>query len=168
MAQRRRVPILSFNGGEVDDLAINRIDLEGYETRAAVLVNWLAKVQGPMDRAPGTFYLWDFGAAEGDPPIVRRFSYNREEGEAFSIVYTEEELAWFTPAGRVVLPVGAATLGAWSTPASPLSPPGAPTVPPPPPPPSVPPPPPPPLPPDLPGDPGGGGYGGSYDGTLLA
>ena len=144
MAQRQNIPLISFNGGEIGDLAISRIDIENYASRSTTLENWLATVQGPMHRAPGSYYLFEFDDAEGAAPVVRQFSFNRQVGETFTLVMGEQDIKWFTPDGRVVLPGGTATLGNWSTPAAlPPLPPEASQPPPLPPPPTVPSPPPP-------------------------
>lgn len=136
-------PVFSMNGGEIDERAIARADTEGYASRAAKLENWLATIQGGIDRAPGTWLLFELGAASGEfPPVLKTFSYNRADGNGFALLFRDETLNWFTPDGMVQIEAGAATLGAWASPPAPpapVLPPSAPPAPPGPPPPPPPP-----------------------------
>lgn len=134
-------PIFSFNGGEIDERAVARADTESYASRASTFENWFATVQGGKDRAPGTWLLFELGAPSGAfPPVLKTFSYNREAGNGFALLFGDESLNWFTADGIVQLEAGAGTLGEWASPPAPPAPTLPPAAPPAPPPPDPPPP----------------------------
>jgi hypothetical protein len=60
---RQSAPFYSFNGGEVSDEAISRVDFQGMRMAASSMVNWLPRVLGSMRKRPGTQYI---GATKGN------------------------------------------------------------------------------------------------------
>lgn len=145
---RANIPTLTFNGGEVDERLLARSDLEGYASRCAELLNWLPAVQGGVDRAPGSYYLFTVESGEA---IVRRFHVNREDNVC--LLLSETTMRFGANAGIVSVAGGSTSFGDWVDPPSPPPSPPLPPPPgfvPPPPGPPPPPPPPPPMPPDAP------------------
>lgn len=135
---RARPGYTSLNGGEVDEEFAARVDVDGYNARAAQMENFLPRVKGGLDRAPGTRYL---GRTPDDAFAVLR-SWRFSPTQAFVLEFTNGRLRVISGDGYITLGDADATLGDWTTPSPPPPPPAPP--PPPPPPPTGPPPPPPP------------------------
>lgn len=57
MASRVNAPLLSFNRGVVDPLALARVDIEKLRLAAETQTNWMPTILGPMTLRPGLEYV---------------------------------------------------------------------------------------------------------------
>lgn len=90
---RARPQVLSLNGGEVDEEAIARSDMESYANKAAVYENALPAVKGGLFRAPGSEFIGATlaaGVGEDAFSIVRPWRFSRSQ--AFTLEFSQEQL----------------------------------------------------------------------------
>lgn len=77
------IPLALFNGGEIGDEALARVDLEVYPTTAEVMENVIPLMQGGMIKAPGTEYIGTL--ADNTAAIVRPFVYNIDQTKCLEL-----------------------------------------------------------------------------------
>lgn len=125
MTSRGKPTVTSFNGGEADSEFEARVDVEGYSARGSIVENWLPRVKGGMDKAPGTRYLGE--TPDSAFAILRPWRFS--PSQAYVLELSANKLRIVAGDGYILCGTGDASLGSWSSP-SPPSPPSPPSLPP--------------------------------------
>lgn len=105
---RQNPVVINFSGGEIDDYALARVDLQGYETCAETLLNVTLTSRGAMELAPGTLYI---GTMPG-VSILRPWKFTI--GSSYMLELSDELVRFVFDDGYVSLDGAAASVGTWS------------------------------------------------------
>lgn len=106
---RAIVPILSFNGGEIGQRALARVDLvELYPKCAEIMENCWASVQGPLSKVPGSEYRAN--TPSDAVALLRPFIF--DEDDVVLLELSNTKIRFHDPAdGLIALAGAAATIG---------------------------------------------------------
>lgn len=102
--------MLSFNGGEIGEQVLARVDLDIYARTAAVMENIVPYTQGSMAKAPGTQFLRE--TPSSGEAILRPFIFN--EDQTFVLEISDGQMRFIQGDGYVALEGATATVGAWT------------------------------------------------------
>lgn len=89
----------SFASGEWSPLLYGRVDLEQYPNGCKRMRNALARIYGPAQNRPGSFYVAETKDSSKKSRLLR-FAFNRSD--AYAIEMGDKYFRFFTKSGRVV------------------------------------------------------------------
>lgn len=107
---RTNPQMLSFNGGEIGEQVLARVDLDIYARTAAVMENIVPYTQGSMAKAPGTQFLRE--TPSSGEAIVRPFVFN--EDQTFVLEISNGLMRFIQGTGYVTLAGADATIGTFT------------------------------------------------------
>lgn len=86
---RVNAPFVNFNGGEIGQEVIGRVNLEGYAACAAVLENWMPEAEGPMSKRPGFMFR---SQPVADDPFVLLHPFIYSVNQKALLCFSDNEL----------------------------------------------------------------------------
>jgi len=103
-----KIPILSFNAGELSPQIDARIDIEKYSSGCRNLENFIPRVYGSAERRPGTKYIGD---AKNSDLTARMVPFIYSDTIAYMCEFGEDYIRFYYDGARVV---GSTSPTAWA------------------------------------------------------